>query len=336
MSEATPLPQFESPTSFTHPQQQGQNTVACMICHTVYAPQANQPQLAQASQAVLESAFMGMCHFCFRCRRPSCPFCWDAVHGICGSCVRETGLPFRSDAPPLSGTWLPPMRQGQPATNNGAAYPLVAIQPGHLEGLTGLTGQPGFARQSAPGMSMMPPQMQPQSVPGAFPGVSALSPNAQNVSPVMMPSSMSAALPGISAGAMVPPSPMMAMPSVPVTPDITQQKGAAHSSKRAQSRKAVQEDHLAPYYIYIDDSADVAVDGDEQHTDVSPNVRFTRRFGRVTALPLLIVVALLMIIIIAASFSAGMNSYIAQTMHIDIRAGISSLWQLVTHLLPHH
>jgi len=52
-----------------------------------------------------------MCHFCFRCRRAACPQCWDEVHSVCGSCVREAGLPFRAAATPLAGLVFPPTQQ---------------------------------------------------------------------------------------------------------------------------------------------------------------------------------------------------------------------------------
>ncbi len=323
MSEVLPLSQSEFPTQspYSQQQRQGQSTVACMICHAIYTPSTNQPQLAHAPQSVLESALLGMCHFCFRCRRPSCPFCWDAVHGICGSCVLETGLPFRSEVPPLSGTWLPPMRQGQPATNNGAAYPLVGIQPGRLAGMTMQTiqtVQPGLANPIGPSMNMMPPQVSP--VAGAFPGVAATFPqNIQNVQ---------------NAQPMPPMPPMMQPPPIPTTPDATQSTRNAHTSKRARSAKALEEDHLAPYYIYIDDGEDVVVDGSERQkqvdTEVSPSVHPMRKIERAVTLLLLVVIALLMITIIAASFSSQVNGYIAQALHIDIRAEITYLWQLLS------
>ncbi len=320
MSEVLPLSQSEFPTQspYSQQQRQGQSTVACMICHAIYTPSTNQPQLAHAPQSVLESALLGMCHFCFRCRRPSCPFCWDAVHGICGSCVLETGLPFRSEVPPLSGTWLPPMRQGQPATNNGAAYPLVGIQSGRLEGLIMQTVQPGLANSIGPGMNMMPPQVRP--VQGAFPGTSAMFPqNAQNAQNML---------------SMMQPPPAGSMPSIPTTPDATQSTRNARTSKRARSAKAMEEDHLAPYYIYIDDGDDEVVDGKKQvDTDASPSVHALRKIERAMTLLLLVVIALLMMTIIAASFSSQVNGYIAQVLHIDIRAEITYLWQLLAQLL---
>ena len=72
--------------------------VTCRICDAVYAPSPQQAPFLQYAQGTLEATFMGMCHFCFRCRRAACPQCWDEVHGVCGSCVQEAGLPFRAAA----------------------------------------------------------------------------------------------------------------------------------------------------------------------------------------------------------------------------------------------
>ncbi|HEU0002507.1 MAG TPA: hypothetical protein VFQ36_16495 [Ktedonobacteraceae bacterium] len=83
-------------------------TVTCAICEAVYAPSALQAPFLQSTRGALEAAFMGICHFCFRCRRAACPQCWDGVHGVCGSCVLEAGLPFRATAAPLAGLVFPP------------------------------------------------------------------------------------------------------------------------------------------------------------------------------------------------------------------------------------
>jgi hypothetical protein len=76
----------------------------CSICQAVYVPSRAHLRLARASQAAIESAFVSICHFCFRCRRPACPSCWDEVHGICGACTLETKLPFRRSTPSLDGS----------------------------------------------------------------------------------------------------------------------------------------------------------------------------------------------------------------------------------------
>jgi hypothetical protein len=75
---------------------------------------------------------MSMCHFCFRCRRAACPDCWDAVHGVCGACVAETKLPFRTQVKPLNNA-MPPLPQQQPGVETMQAAPvLVCIQHGRF------------------------------------------------------------------------------------------------------------------------------------------------------------------------------------------------------------
>lgn len=86
-------------------------TITCSICDAVYAPSLQQAPFLQYAQRALEATFMGMCHFCFRCRRAACPQCWDEVHGVCGSCVQEAGLPFRIAATPFDGLVFPPTAQ---------------------------------------------------------------------------------------------------------------------------------------------------------------------------------------------------------------------------------
>ena len=86
-------------------------TVTCRICDAVYAPSPQQAPFLQYAQGTLEATFMGMCHFCFRCRRAACLQCWDEIHGVCGSCVQEAGLPFRAGATPLDGLMFPPTAQ---------------------------------------------------------------------------------------------------------------------------------------------------------------------------------------------------------------------------------
>ena len=75
--------------------------VSCPVCDAVYAPAQSHEHLLHAPMIALESAFMSMCRFCFRCRRPSCPECWDGVNGLCGSCVQELALLFRQELAPL-------------------------------------------------------------------------------------------------------------------------------------------------------------------------------------------------------------------------------------------
>jgi hypothetical protein len=77
--------------------------VSCPICTAVYTPDVAHEQLLHAPAIALESAFMSMCRFCFRCRRPACPACWDVAHELCSACVQELGLPARQELVPFTG-----------------------------------------------------------------------------------------------------------------------------------------------------------------------------------------------------------------------------------------
>ncbi|HYU74867.1 MAG TPA: hypothetical protein VEL31_19545 [Ktedonobacteraceae bacterium] len=109
------------------------NTITCTICSAAYIPSPRNQDLLQATSLTLESAFMSMCHFCFRCRRPACPMCWDVVHRVCAACVQEAGLPFRVQVAPLEGTLFPPVtpaRSAQSVHNDQQATPFICTRPG--------------------------------------------------------------------------------------------------------------------------------------------------------------------------------------------------------------
>ena len=106
-------------------------TMACVVCKAVYTPAPAHQQLVMAPHIVLESAFMSMCHFCFRCRRTACPDCWDAVHGVCGACVMESHLPFRTQVKPLNNV-MPSLPQQQVAEGMHTTSVLVCIQHGRF------------------------------------------------------------------------------------------------------------------------------------------------------------------------------------------------------------
>ena len=120
-------------------------TVTCKICDASYKPASARsdllsagPNVSDASDA-LEVAFMSMCHFCFRCRRPACPGCWDEVHRVCAECVQEAHLAFRADVPPLQGTIFPaPITAssiGQAAIGSDTAIAplLICVRPGSFQ-----------------------------------------------------------------------------------------------------------------------------------------------------------------------------------------------------------
>ncbi|MDQ6660382.1 MAG: hypothetical protein M3Z24_05385 [Chloroflexota bacterium] len=109
------------------------NSMICNICSAAYVPAPSHQYLLDASPLVRESAFMSMCHFCFRCRHAACPECWDEINGLCGACVKEIGLSFRVDAPPLKGVFFPPVRQLQAPAKRTTSPLLVCVRSGSFQ-----------------------------------------------------------------------------------------------------------------------------------------------------------------------------------------------------------
>ena len=111
-----------------------EGTIACTICQAVYAPSRLHAYLLQTPPIALESAFMSMCHFCYRCRRASCPNCWDHIHGVCAQCIQETHLPFRTETPSLEGSTSLPQHLNSSMYQHSAPSSLVRVQPGRFQG----------------------------------------------------------------------------------------------------------------------------------------------------------------------------------------------------------
>lgn len=125
-----------SPSSIRRALPETNDSITCVICDAVYAPAPLQKPFLHYAGNALEAAFMTTCHFCFRCRRPACPQCWDGVHGICGACVSEVDLPFRSPSPTLPGVLYPPVSQQQPARKAETGL-LILVYPGRFFAITG-------------------------------------------------------------------------------------------------------------------------------------------------------------------------------------------------------
>jgi hypothetical protein len=113
-------------------------TVTCVICNAVYAPSQGYEYLSLTSSIALESALMSMSHFCFRCRRPACPQCWDEIHGVCGACAQDAHLPFRVASTPLKGALFvaAPQTQGQSKHKRSS---LVCMRHGRFQQPTTLS-----------------------------------------------------------------------------------------------------------------------------------------------------------------------------------------------------
>jgi hypothetical protein len=259
---------------------QRRGVTSCPICHAVYAPAQSQSHLLQASPQVIEAALMSMCHFCFRCRRPSCPGCWDEVHGICGSCVQEVGLPFRQNVPPLAGAWSAPVHNTLPAKHEpSASPPLVCVQPGHLEQSS--SPIPTFAPRSTDSVQIVSQQftqpiqrLQPQPMTER---------EAQTQPPLAQP----------------PTAPAYVTP--PTSPAPTTFESAPPNEMPGSST-------------------------------ILAKRKLGWRIGKVVIGVVLLLLALILVLIVAASFNASVNSFVATLLHVDIRAEIAYLWQLIRSL----
>lgn len=156
-------------------------TVTCAICDAVYAPSPQQVPFLQYKQGELEATFMGMCHFCFRCRRAACPQCWDDVHGVCGACVQDAHLPFRTSATPLDNLTFPPTSQqsAHHSQQQQAASLFVPIRNGRFSMKT--PAQPVIVTDPA-----VPPIVSQAIIPDT-----PVRTNEQNDTPVALPAKIS-------------------------------------------------------------------------------------------------------------------------------------------------
>jgi len=133
MSIHHPDPSDHLARSTTGRREKTEREVMCKVCQAVYVPARTHLQLTRSPHPVIESAFMSMCHFCFRCRRPACPSCWDEVHSVCGACALEAHLPFRASVPPLDGVVFPPIQHLPLARVRTVTPPLVCVRPGRFQ-----------------------------------------------------------------------------------------------------------------------------------------------------------------------------------------------------------
>lgn len=238
---------------------------------------------------------MSMCHFCFRCRRPACPDCWDEVNGVCGSCVQEAHLPFRTQSPLMRGMQLAPARQ-EPITpyptGQAKNAPLTCIYPGRFHGipLPAITGVPAVSvRPTTP-------------IPTVRTGIVAEGPQT---------------LPNIA---------------VPVTGVSLHPEPGVHQTTVIASASGTQV-KTAPLSPTTDalPSQDIA----EMETRPGRQKRsrnIGRKIERVITIILLSILLLVIALIVAAAVSAEMNTWVTDILHVDIRAEIAYLWQLITHL----
>lgn len=132
MTNSMPTHRMQISSNNTHTMRNEQGNVVCVICQAEYTPSRWYMHLLQGPPVALESAFMSMCHFCFRCRRPACPECWDDVNGVCGECAQEARLDFRREAEPFTGVIFSPAKPPQVKRERRDVAPLVCVEHGRF------------------------------------------------------------------------------------------------------------------------------------------------------------------------------------------------------------
>ncbi|MDQ2906894.1 MAG: hypothetical protein M3Y81_25575 [Chloroflexota bacterium] len=325
-------------------------TVACVICGAAYAPSPFHQELVQAPASVLDAALMSMSHFCFRCRRASCPECWDHVHAICGACVAEVGLPFRTALPPLADALYPPpptfvpptpaqssahetdaplltcIRAGRFHASERPSTFIAAIQtvetttvaplkPPALATITPskLPAPATYASPKPPApATFVPPKPLTPASPPPRPRVSSSQPLA--VPPtVPFPPAPEVDIADIPT---IPPKPVERLPmriaDLPTAPPLTEDEEDDEEPSPPMYQVQI---HLPP----------------TKHMRPAP-VRQVNEIGRLERTLTIITLLILLLIVtmlILAEASPDANTLIAQYLHIDIRAEIEYLLHLV-------
>ncbi len=107
-------------------------TIECSLCQAVYTPSTQQQEGPSAASPALETAFLHVCHFCFRCQRQACPQCWNPVHHVCTSCGEEAQLPFCSPVPSLEGLILFPTDDSPSLLSQSPVQPFICLHNGRF------------------------------------------------------------------------------------------------------------------------------------------------------------------------------------------------------------
>lgn len=316
--------------------------VACSICRAIYIPSGE--LRAPGSAGLLETAFLGVCRFCFRCQRSACPQCWNPVHHVCASCSEEAHLPFRGPVPSLEGLVFAPA--GTPQANevfflcrrNGRFY-VPETAPSLQEPRQ--VSAPSKHTVSEPVTSDALPVLQPERVapvPAAFETYptwlkevfgqkangSVASAPATGTKPWGNPAYMyppvdpALVWPHASQAnwpQMIPTAPQQVVPPVPLVPFAPMVQPQQPTSP-------------APAIQQISPMADSQGEADLQDNATDEAVSLFERIENVLIVITSILLLSVILMIALSICSAQVNSFILNFLHIDIRTEIAYLLQL--------
>ncbi len=288
-----------------HAKKEPLSTIACRICDALYTPSQEHTYLLQAPPMVLESALMSMCHFCFRCRRPACPHCWDNVHGVCGECCIEANLPFRAQTAPLRGVIFATTRQAQLRRKHATPVRLICIRAGRFQNVASIDTAETFPLQTA----IMPPRI---TISKPKPAETDHLEQRQ-VQPTKQREQQS------------PPRRItIDIDQIATRPPYTKQTVEIGEivTQPPRIKKTRADAEIVPQPPYINTTA----------ITERPAHNFWINLEHVITTLLLIVLMCIILLILLAMFSVDANTLIQNYLHVDIRAEITALWQLIAQL----
>lgn len=308
--------------------------VSCPICHAVYIPSSRQQTVVRGPASLLESAFLAICHFCFRCQRPSCPQCWNPIHHACASCSEEARLPFRAPVPSLEGLIFSALDASQEAPlsftclRDGTFY-LPATAP-HVDSAENKPAAPPSS-SSYPVTSGDLPALHPErpapAAPSSYP---AWLREAMDLTQKGSPSATdpqtqvevndSAILPAQTGTTASAPAPLTEQISSSATPEAPSSLARPSVGVSPQGG----EQPVRPSVVVSPQIEQNEVQDGEEEEEISLFERIENVLIIVVSFLLL---AILLMIILALS-SADMNSFFFRLLHIDIRTEILYLLQL--------
>lgn len=85
-------------------------SVTCSICAARYAVVGSWQAWEPLTTMQREHLLLNNSRFCYRCRRPACPDCWNKTYALCAACVHETGLVLQ--APVQNMAWGEDSQEG--------------------------------------------------------------------------------------------------------------------------------------------------------------------------------------------------------------------------------
>lgn len=299
--------------------------VACPICRAIYVPSGE-----QRPSALLETAFLAVCHFCFRCQRPSCPQCWNPVHHVCASCSEEARLPFRSPVPSLEGLIFASTRS---APTNKISF--LCQRNGHF--YTPEADEPHLESRQVPASSV--PAANPQKSPGALPVLPSdhtLSTQARTdtyptwLQEVFGQKKEDSAAPTIEVQPLGYPVQMYAQAEPTIWSPAQQQNWP--TLVPAEPQQAVPAEALAlsapaGQPLSLAAPASVADDQGEQDTEEEEISLLERIENALIVITSVLLLSVILMIVLSIS-SAQVNAFILSILHIDIRTEIAYLLQL--------